>query len=77
MGMVQRVSTSTDRAIMEAKEKKKHVHEGPPPKDTTSFFKQRIDHMLKNADKPMVIPDRPQDKRAPRAKEFFPNVMGR
>jgi hypothetical protein len=57
--------------------KRKYEVEGPPPKDTTDFFRQRINHMIKNIDKPMVIPQRPQDKKAPKAKEFFPNVMGK
>lgn len=56
--------------------KKKYEVEGPPPKDTTEFFRQRIDYMTKNADKPMIIPERPQQKKEPKPKEFFPNVMG-
>ena len=61
---------------MSAPKKKHEGMEGPPPKTTTEFFAKRIDQMIKNIDKPLVIPARPQDKKAPKPKEFFPNVMG-
>jgi hypothetical protein len=60
-----------------SKEVKKTEPKGPPPKDTVEYFRRRIEHMVQNADKPVVIPERPKETlRAPKPKEYFPNVMG-
>lgn len=50
---------------------------GSPPKGTTDYFRQRIEQMVQNADKPIIIPERPTETlKAPKPKEYFPNVMG-
>lgn len=45
-------------------------------KNTADLQRLKIEKLMKNPDKPVVIPDRPKGKNTPHVPEFVRNVMG-
>ncbi|CAH1402854.1 unnamed protein product [Nezara viridula] len=63
---------------MSYKEEKNDPHEDKPlvPRTAVSLQRMKLEKLMKNPDKPVVIPERQRDKKLPHVPDFVRNVMG-
>ncbi|ERL91388.1 PRKR-interacting protein 1 homolog [Dendroctonus ponderosae] len=60
--------------LEERTEKDKHSH--VVIKNTSDYQRMKLEKLMKNPDKPVLIPERPKERGSPHVPDFVRNVMG-